>query len=111
LLDLIGGLKVAGVAFAEAVVFDPFLRREAEGFGAEIVFTGILAGDGFADNGARTGSSVGRIGGGRLDGGHDGKTPSQKKKAGATPGWRQERNDALTNESVAGGFGVNYVSC
>jgi hypothetical protein len=35
----------------------------------------------------------------------------KKKKAGATPGWRQERNDALTNESVAGEFGDKYVSC
>jgi hypothetical protein len=42
-VNVIGRLKVAGVAVAHIVVLDPFLRQEAESARAEAVLSGVLA--------------------------------------------------------------------
>ena len=58
LFDVVGGLEVAAVAFAHVVVLGPFFGREAEGARAEIVFAGVLAGDGFAGRGTGSGGTT-----------------------------------------------------
>ena len=62
LFDVIGGLEIAAVAFAHLVVFRPFFGCKAQSAGAEIVFAGVLAGNGLAGLGAGPGGCARRRG-------------------------------------------------
>jgi hypothetical protein len=59
LLDVVRGLKIAAVAFAQVLVLVPFFRCEIKSARAEVVLAGILTGDGFSGFGARTGGGGG----------------------------------------------------